>query len=52
MVKLVLKNACRWARMDGERWVDSCPNIPIEKAPEPLMVQGAGIHKPGEEGLR
>jgi trehalose utilization protein len=51
-VKLVLKNACRWAAPEGSRWVDTCPNIPIEKAPEPLTKQGRSIHKPGEEGLK
>lgn len=51
-VKLVLKNAVRWARMEGSRWVDTCPNIPIEKAREPLVLKGASLHKPGEEGLK
>ena len=51
-VKLVLKNACRWACPEGNRWIDTCPNIPIEKAPEPIVRQGGSIHRPGEEGLR
>jgi len=51
-VKQVLKNACRWARPEGSRWVDSCPNVPIEKAPEPLTQQGSTLHKAGEEGFR
>jgi trehalose utilization protein len=33
-VKLVLKNAVRWARPEGGRWVDGCPRIPAEEAPE------------------
>lgn len=51
-VKLVLKNACRWAAPEGAPWIDRTPNIAIEQAPEPLVKQGSGIHKPGEEGLR
>src|SRR2546423_13666153 len=51
-VKLVLKNAVRWTRPEGPRWIDTCPNIPVEKAPEPLTLRGASLHKPGEAGLR
>ncbi|MEI6352188.1 MAG: ThuA domain-containing protein [Verrucomicrobiota bacterium] len=51
-VKQVLKNACRWARPEGSRWVDTCPNIPLEKTPEPITKQGESIHKPGDVGLR
>ena len=51
-VKLVLKNAVRWARPEGARWIDAAPNIPIEQAPEPLTKKGGSIHAPGEEGLK
>ena len=51
-VRLVLKNAVRWARPDGQTWIDSCPNVPIEKAAEPLQQKGGSLHKPGEAGLR
>jgi trehalose utilization protein len=34
-VKLVLRNACKWASAAG-RWPDACPNVPIEKAKEKL----------------
>ena len=43
-VKLVLKNACRWAVMAGSPWVDRCPNVPLEKAPEKLTLQGGSVH--------
>src|SRR5690606_14511391 len=39
-VKLVLKNAVRWARPAGSRWIDACLNIPAGNAPEPLIVKG------------
>src|ERR1043166_2384503 len=46
-VRLVLRNACHWVAPEGSRWTDSCPNIPADKAPEPITVKGAAIHKPG-----
>jgi trehalose utilization protein len=51
-VRLVLQNAARWARPEGSRWVDSCPNIPIEQAKEKLVAKGASLHQAGEEGYR
>ncbi len=51
-VQRVLRNAVRWARPEGGCWVDACPNIPPERAPEPITVRGPTIHKPGEEGYR
>ena len=51
-VKLVLKNAVRWASPEGSVWKDSCPNVPIEQAPEPLQQKGDSLHKPGEAGLK
>ncbi len=51
-VRLVLKNAVRWARPDGQKWIDACPNVPIEKAAEPLVQKGSSVHKPGEAGLK
>ena len=50
-VKLVLKNAVKWAAPQG-LWIDTCPNVPIEKAAEPLQRKGASVHKPGEAGLK
>lgn len=51
-VKLVLKNAVRWARPEGSKWVDSCPRITPELTPEPLEVRGATLHTAGEAGLK
>jgi trehalose utilization protein len=51
-VKLVLRNAVHWAASDGTRWIDHCPNIPIEQAPEPITRKGPRLHKEGEAGLR
>ena len=43
-VKLVLQNAAHWACPDGSRWIDGCPNVPIEKAPEKLVQYGGSVH--------
>jgi trehalose utilization protein len=51
-VQKVLKNAVHWAAPEGQRWVDSCPNVPINKACEPLVAKGQSIHKAGEEGFK
>lgn len=51
-VKLVLKNACRWAAPEGSRWIDSCPNVPIEQACEPLQHYGPSVHESGTEGFK
>ncbi len=51
-VKRVLKNAVRWAAPVGGAWVDSCPNVPLEQACEPITVSGEGLHKAGEAGFR
>jgi trehalose utilization protein len=51
-VRLVIQNAARWARPEGSRWVDSCPNVPIEKAAEKIVQKGEALHKPGEAGFR
>lgn len=51
-VKLVLKNAARWARPDGPRWIDGAPNIPVDKAPEKIELKGTALHKPGEAGFK
>ena len=52
-VKLVLKNAVKWAAPDGV-WAQplEAPNVPIEKAPEKLEDQGEHLHKPGDKGFR
>jgi trehalose utilization protein len=51
-VKLVLKNAVRWARPTGGKWLDECPNIPVDQAPEKIETRGASLHQPGEQGFR
>ena len=51
-VQMVLRNAVRWAAPDPERWIDSCPQIPADKAAEPLTVKGPRLHKKGEEGYK
>lgn len=49
-VKLVLRNAVRWANPQGAKWVDSCPRA--DESPEPLVKRGASLHAEGEAGLR
>jgi trehalose utilization protein len=36
-VRQVLANAVRWARPEGSRWVDTCPNVPVDQAPEKIV---------------
>jgi trehalose utilization protein len=51
-VRLVLRNAVRWAAPDPGKWIDTCPKIPADEAAEPLSIKGPRIHKEGEEGFR
>ncbi|PYK70381.1 MAG: trehalose utilization protein ThuA [Verrucomicrobia bacterium] len=51
-VRLVLRNAVRWAAGDGVKWIDSCPQISAKDAPELLEIKGPKIHKEGEAGFR
>jgi trehalose utilization protein len=51
-VQRVLQNAAKWAAPEGSRWVDSCPNVPIDKAAERIVKKGESLHAPGEEGFR
>ncbi len=50
-VRRVIHNAVQWARPQG-LWIDSCPNIPVEKAPEKIEEKGPKLHKPGDEGYK
>lgn len=50
-VRQVIANAVHWAKPDGT-WIDSCPNVPIDKACEKITQQGGSLHKPGEQGYR
>lgn len=52
VVRQVLRNAVHWAAPNGQPWVDSCPNVPINKAHETLIAKGPRLHKEGEAGLR
>jgi trehalose utilization protein len=51
-VQLVLRNAVRWAASNSQRWIDSCPQISISQAREPLEQKGPRMHKEGEEGFK
>lgn len=51
-VKLVLKNAAHWAAPAGSKWIDTCPNVPVEKAPEKIAVKGKTLHQAREAGFR
>jgi trehalose utilization protein len=51
-VRRVLRNAVHWAQPEGTRWVDTCPNVPVEKAPEKITARGPTLHQPGEAGFR
>lgn len=44
-VRKILANAARWAAPEG--WWDSvhsCPNVPVEQAPEKIESKGASVH--------
>lgn len=47
-VRQVLRNAVHWARPEGQAWVDSCPNVPVEQALERLTARGGSVHEPGK----
>lgn len=51
-VRMVLRNAVKWAAPAGSPWIDGCPNVPVEQAAEKITAQGPTLHKPGEAGLR
>lgn len=51
-VQTIVRNAVRWAAAASERWIDSCPQIPISKACEPLKLKGPRMHKEGEQGFK
>jgi trehalose utilization protein len=43
-VQLVLRNAVNWAKPEGALWLDGCPNVPVDKAPEKIIAKGATLH--------
>lgn len=52
VVRQVLHNAVHWATPEGQPWIDSCPNIPINEACEKIVAKGPRLHKEGEAGFR
>jgi trehalose utilization protein len=54
VVLQLLRNAVRWAHNPAPPWTDvaDAPNVPVERAPEPLVAKGPSLHRPGEAGLR
>ncbi|NAZ37263.1 ThuA domain-containing protein [Rubellimicrobium sp. CFH 75288] len=54
-VQQVLRNAVRWAHNPAPRVAGDptrAPNVPADKAPEPVTERGPKLHQPGEEGYR
>ena len=53
-VRLVLRNAVKWARPRSARTTDvhAAPNRSVEIALEPIEVRGPKLHADGEEGYR
>ena len=53
-VRQVLVNAVRWAHnpVAREGDVHDAPNLPVDKALEPLEERGPRLHQDGEEGFR
>ena len=43
-VKQVIKNAVKWVAPEGTRWIDSCPEVALENAPESLESKGGSVH--------
>lgn len=50
----VLRNAVHWAHNPAPAWtaIHEAPNVPAEKALEPLVAKGLRLHKGDEEGFR
>lgn len=53
-VRRVLRNAVRWAHNPARPWsgIVTAPNVPAERALEPLVAKGPKLHAPGEAGYR
>jgi len=51
-VRLVIRNAALWARPEGSIWIDGAPNIPADKAPEKITVQGTSVHDDSGKGFK
>lgn len=50
-VQRVIANAVEWARPQGQ-WIDTCPQVPADKAAEKIEVRGPRLHRDDEEGYR
>ena len=50
----VLRNAVKWAYNPAPAWtaVTEAPNVPVDKALEPIKERGLTIHAKGAPGLR
>ena len=53
-VQKVLQNAVKWAHnpLNNYKAVHDAPNVPVEKALEPIVERGPKLHAPGEEGYK
>ena len=53
-VQTVLRNAVKWAHNAAPAWagITNAPNVPVDKAPEPIEEKGPRLHAPGEAGFR
>lgn len=53
-VQHVLHNAVKWAynSNNGYKAVHDAPNVPVERALEPIVERGPKLHAAGEEGYR
>ncbi|EAR53133.1 hypothetical protein OG2516_11736 [Oceanicola granulosus HTCC2516] len=53
-VQKVIANGVRWAHNPAARLTDpeAAPNVPVEKALEPIEARGEKLHADGEEGFR
>ncbi|QYK42814.1 MAG: ThuA domain-containing protein [Paracoccaceae bacterium] len=53
-VQRVIRNAAHWAHNPAARLADpqAAPNVPVDRAPEPLVERGPRLHRDGEAGLR
>jgi trehalose utilization protein len=53
-IRRVIENAVRWAHNLAPRVADvnRAPNVPVDKALEPITERGPRLHHDGEEGFR
>ena len=53
-VRTVLRNAVKWAANPAPAWarIAEAPNVPIDKAPEPITARGPKLHAAGEAGFK